>query len=342
MFGQPLVLVRAIHRADALETIECTFADAGSYFGYLTGQPDKRRGDAELAARQEQFASMYGKTLDAVKSALAEKCGHKEPREHTMGRTRALRARVLEWQHHGRAIRLLADGGRLIRLTIHSSPRAGRDWLDDSLAEVPARERAGRLARSASREPDGTVLLASIRPIPQGFQPYCGLNTLAMSARHFGLHLDEDWLAVAGGFKNTGSASGSDIIGLYPAVAVEAGFGMKRLSRLDFHTVKGAIDQGFPVVVWRRFSHQRDQLHSRFMRDLARDSTATLPSPNDPEEIASWPGRDAPLHASVIVGYHEKRGELLFLESWTGRDRPRRMTTREMAETISYAFVFGP
>ncbi|MCU0780424.1 MAG: hypothetical protein MUF04_04895 [Akkermansiaceae bacterium] len=342
MFGRPLVLVRAIHRDASLETIECTFADAGSHFGYRPAAPDKRRPDAELAAKQQEFATLYEETLDAVKSSLAEITGRSAPKEHTLGRTRALRAKVLEWQHQGRAIRLLADGSRLIRLTIHASPQVARDWLDDSLVRAPARERAARLARGVSREADGTVLLPAVRPIPQGFQPYCGLNTLAMSARHFGLHIDEDWLAVAGGFRNTGSAAGSDIIGLYPAVAAEAGFGMKRVTRLDFHTVKGAIDQGFPVVVWRRFSHERDQLHSRFVRELARDPSATLPSPADPAEVATWPGKDAPLHASVIVGYHEKRGELLFLESWTGKDRPRRMTAREMAATISYAFVFGP
>ncbi len=193
-----------------------------------------------------------------------------------------------------------------------------------------------------SRAEDGTVRLPDIRPIPQGFQPYCGLNTLAMCARHFGLHLDEDWLAVSGGFQNTGSAAGSDIIGLYPAVAAEAGFRMKRVSKLDFHAVKGAVDAGFPVVVWRRFSHERDQLHSRFARELERNPAAVLPDHRDPAETASWPGKSAPVHASVIVGYHAERGEFLFLESWTGKDRPRRMSVREMSATITYAFVFGP
>ena len=97
-----------------------------------------------------------------------------------------------------------------------------------------------------------------------------------------------------------------------------------------------------PVIVWRRFSHERNQLHTRFMRQLSRDPAATLPDPANATEKASWPGEDAPLHASVIVGYHPERKEFLFLESWTGRDQPRRMRVEELAATTYLCFVFKP
>ena len=205
-----------------------------------------------------------------------------------------------------------------------------------------SRSRLAALAQSVEKLDDGTVHLPDLRPIPQGFRPYCGLNALAISARHFGLHVDEDWLAVAGKFENTGSAGGSDLLGLYQAVAHEAGLGLDRGTRLDAQSVKRAIDAGFPVIVWRRFSQERDQLHNRFLVDFKRDPSAKLPDPAAPGERASWPGKDAPLHASVITGYHQDRREFLFLESWTGRDVPRRMRAEEMIATCYLAFVFKP
>ena len=163
-----------------------------------------------------------------------------------------------------------------------------------------------------------------------------------MAGHHFGLHIDEDWLATAGGFKNTGSAGGSNILRLYPAVASEAGFSLIRDNKFDEVSVRRAIADGFPVIVWRRFSHERDHLHTRFSRSYTRNSDSTLPDPTLPDEIASWPGKNAPLHASVIMGYHEERGEFLFLESWSGRDKPRRMRAEEMEATAYLTFIFRP
>ena len=94
------------------------------------------------------------------------------------------------------------------------------------------------------------------------------------------------------------------------------------------------------MIVWRRFSPERNQLHSDFISDLQKDPSATLPDPQTDSERASWPDQKAPLHASVIVGYHAQRGEFLFLESWTGNDHPRRMRTAEMEATAYFTFVF--
>jgi hypothetical protein len=350
IFGEEVQLVRATHRGPILESLEFTFVDAGSYFGYfqLPQNPDKtltRRQqqalmDQQLAAKQEEFKKLYESSLAAVRDGIATFATGERPKLVKIGRTRALRAEVEEWRHQGRTIRLLADGRRLIRVSVHHSLTPRQGWLDGSLQDLDDRIRLEKLTEQVSKSADGTVLLPALRPIPQGYQPYCGLNTLAMAARYLGLHLDEDWLAVAGGFQNTGSASGSDILGLYPAVASEAGLTMARQSKLDVSAVRRAIDNGLPVIVWRRFSHDRDQLHSRFARQLQRDPAAKLPDPAAESERKSWPTPTAPLHASVIVGYHAARGEFLFLESWTGHDQPRRMTTAEMAATTYKAFVF--
>lgn len=351
VFGQQVTLVRAIHREDRLEALEITFADAGSYFGYYQADEEAMKGlskkeqiarvQQEMAVKQQEFATLYTESLETVKNGLTKHAADDRPKQVKVGKTRALRAEVTQWvTKSGRVLRLWADGKRMIRVTIHASKDLARDWTDVTLLTMDARKRADHLQEKVQTSEDGTVVIDSIRPIPQGYQPYCGLNTLAMAARHFGLYIDEDWLAVAGGFQNTGSAAGSDMLGLYGAVAAEAGLRMDRQTKLSAADVKQAIDQGLPVIVWRRFSSQRNQLHSEFMREWQNDPSAQLPDPNHPEERATWPDKTAPLHASVIVGYHAKRGEFLFLESWTGKDKPRRMRVAEMEATTYYAFVF--
>lgn len=350
LFGREVLLLRAGRRGAALESLEATFVDAGSYFGYfqekLPEGMSRREMQAEvqrrLAGRQAEFAELYSETEVALRAALEKITGDKRPRRGKVGHTRVLRAEPEEWRMGDLTLRLFSGDGRLVRLSIHPTEILPKDWVDRTLAGVPARQRLADLASQVNRSADGTVVIEGLRPIPQGYQPYCGLNTLAMAARHFGMHLDEDWLAVAGGFQNTGSAQGSNMVRLYGAVASEAGLRMDRKNTLDVTALRRSLDQGLPTIVWRRFSHERNALHDRFQRLQRRDATAVLPDPALPAERASWPDENAPLHASLIVGYDTERRELLFLESWSGKDVPRRMRVEEMAATTYLCFVFAP
>jgi len=296
-----------------------------------------------LAEKQTEFTKLYTDSRVNLKNAIMTACGDTEPEEGRIGKTRGLRTAVEEWHKDGRRVRLLAGENRLLRVSISPADLPGGDeWMDPAISPLPPREKLARLAEGVKRDSDGTVSLPGLRPIPQGYRPYCGLNTLAMAARHFGLHLDEDWLAVASGFKNTGRADGANMVKLYHAVAAEAGFGLDRSTKFDPSAAVKALDSGFPAIVWRRYSPERNALHTRFMRELGKDPSATLPDPAAAGERASWPGDKAPLHASVIVGYHPGRKEFLFLESWTGKDLPRRMRVEELVATTDLSFVFKP
>jgi hypothetical protein len=348
--GEDVVLMRATQRDGRVVALDVTFADAGSFFGYfdekLPANLSRREAREEIAQRtakrREEFATNYAETLASLNERLAQGSAKSRPRSVKVGHTRTLRSVMQDFPAGELTFRLLAADQRLIRVTVARTEDLPKSWLDPSIEALKPRDRLPRLQQSVHTDPDGTVRIEGLQPIPQGYRPYCGLNSLAMSARHFGLHIDEDWLAAAGGFKNTGSADGSEILGLYPAVAAEAGFSMERSSRFDENSVRRALDSGFPVIVWRRFSMERDRLHTRFVRDYANDSTATLPDPTQPGERASWPGVDAPLHASVLTGHHPSRREFLFLESWTGKDLPRRMRAEELAATAYLTFVFQP
>lgn len=348
--GQDVVLLRASHRDRRLVMLDATFADAGSFFGYFDQDlpPDLSRREmrAEMQRRvedrQKEFQKLYADTLEGLRTQLTERAGSQRPRTGKIGRTRTLRAEPEEFRAGPLTFRLLTADQRLIRVIVTRDAEAPDEWLDPTIAELPARDRVRRLAEMVRKSDDGTVAIGSLQPIPQGYRPYCGLNALAMTSRHFGMLLDEDWLAAAGGFQNTGSADGSNMLRLYQAVAAEAGFGLNRSSKFDESLVRRSLDAGFPVIVWRRFSQQRDQLHSRFARTLAQNPSARLPDPSNPAERATWPGPDAPLHASVVTGHHPARQEFLFLESWSGKDSPRRMSAGELAATAYLTFVFHP
>lgn len=349
LFGREVVLLRAVRRNGHLEALDATFVDAGSFFGYFDEELPEGLGrrqmreeiQTRMAAKQEEFAAIYRDTESRLRERIAETFGG-NGRPVKIGRTRGLRAEPEEWRKGDFVVRMLCGPDRLIRVSLGKAQGMGDDWFDSIYAgETPA-DRLRRLASDVRREADGTVWLPDVRPIPQGYRPYCGLNTLAMAARRFGMRLDEDWLACAGGFRNTGSADGSNMVKLYHSLAAEAGLGMDRANRFDSGVVRRALDKGLPVIVWRRFSHQRNELHNRFMREFSRNPEATLPDPANKSERETWPNANDPLHASVLVGYHAGRREFLFLESWTGRDQPRRMREEEMAATAYLTFVFKP
>lgn len=345
LLGHDVVLLRAIHRDDRLEMLEATFADAGSFFGYydeplptgLTQRQQREHVTTRLAGRQAEFTTLFGETLAGLRESLAELTGDSDPRDARLGRSRHLRTEPSDYRHGDLTLRLLHADQRLIRVQIARHGELPDGWIDRSLDKMSGRDRLERLSSSVERRDDGTVLISSLRPIPQGYQPYCGLNTLAMAARHFGLHVDEDWLAAAAGFENTGSAAGSNLPRVYRAVATEAGLSLDQSNTFETSSARRAIDSGLPVVIWRRYSQQRNDLHNR----VARNPKASLPDPADPGERASWPGADAPLHSSVIVGYNDSRREFLFLESWSARSTPRRMRAEELEATAYLTFVFG-
>lgn len=346
VFGLPALLVQASHRDGKLEGLAITFADAGSYFGYLDEKlpaglsPREQREELlrRLADRQAAFAKFFTETETNLRSSLAELTGDR-PRDNKIGKTRALRAEVLDYEKGDLLLRLVVGGERLIRLLIVPDRLASRTWLDAERAALSESELLQVYEEQVRETPDGDLRIDRLPLVPQGYKPYCGLNTLTMAARYFGLHIDEDWLAVAGGFQNTGSAAGSQIPRLYLAVAKEAGLDLHRANDFSLSDARDSLDHGLPIVVWRRFSAERNRIHTEQTRAAGRDPSYVLPRPDDATR-QSWPGSNAPLHASVIVGYNADRREVLFLESWAGMSEPRRMREEEMAATAYLSFYF--
>ena len=348
VFGVDALLVRAMHREEKLEELQITFADAGSYFGYLDRRlpegMDEKAAAAEMQrrieARKVEFEKLYSETAKVLEERLGQI--DERPKESRRGRTRDLRAELREYEDgkSGLVIHLLEAPDRLIRVSIRRKGVELKSWLDASQEEVDTRDRLRALTANVTKTDRGDVVLEGVQVVPQGYRPYCGLNTLTMVARYLGLHLDEDWLAVAGKFQNTGSAAGSDMLGLYSSVAKEAKFNLDRRSAYDHETVRRSIRNGMPVIVWRRWDQARDQLHSRISRDFDDGKEVAYERPD--EKVLPSKAKRSPLHASVIIGYNDERKEVIFLESWEGKSSPRRMPVSEMTDTAYLTFSFQP
>ena len=346
VLGVPAVMVQARHRSGKLDSLAITFADAGSYFGYLDeklpSHLSRRQQEEELRrrliGRQQEFSTLFHQTETSLKDALRD-LADKRPRENQIGKTRTLRAEVTDYRKGDLVLRLMVGGERLIRLLIQPAGSATREWLDADRSALSGSALSRVYQNRVTRMDNGDVRIDTLPIVPQGYKPYCGLNTLTMAARYFGLHLDEDWLAVAGKFQNTGSAAGSQIPRLYLAVAKEAGLDLHKSNTFSLHEARGSLDRGLPVVVWRRFSGERNKIHTRQTIEASRDPEFRIAAP-DTALRDSWPDGKAPLHASVVVGYNLTRQELLFVESWAGMKIPRRMRTEEMSATAYLTFYF--
>jgi hypothetical protein len=348
VFGVDALLVRATHRDENLEELQITFADAGSYFGYLDQSlpkgMEKEAAMAEMQRRLEERRQGFVKLYEETEKALTTKLAgiDEKPKQSKRGRTRDLRAELSEFEDEesGLVIQLLAAPDRLLRVSIRKKGTEVTSWLDASQEKLATGERLKELAAKVAKTDRGDVVLEGVQVVPQGYRPYCGLNTLTMVARYLGLHLDEDWLAVAGKFQNTGSAAGSDMLGLYNSVAKEAKFNLNRRSSYDHETVRRSIRNGMPVIVWRRWDQGRDQLHSRISREF--DGGGETEYERADEEALPSKKKRSPLHASVIIGYNDERKEVIFLESWEGKSSPRRMPVSEIAHTADFTFAFQP
>jgi hypothetical protein len=348
VFGVDALLVRALHRDANLEELQITFADAGSFFGYLDRRlpegMDRKEAIAHVQQRIDKkkadFSKFYRETSEALVSRLEGI--DKRPRRAKRGRTRDLRAELNAYQHKdsGLIIQLLDAPDRLLRVSIRRKETEVNSWLDASEEKLGSSERLRALSEKVTRTERGDLVLKGVEVVPQGYRPYCGLNTLVMVARYLGLHLDEDWLAVAGKFQNTGSAAGSDMLGLYSSVAKEAKFNLNRTSNYDHETVRRSLRAGMPVIVWRRWDQARDRLHTKISREFARGGNVGYERP-DEEALPSMKKR-SPLHASVIIGYNDERKEIIFLESWDGKSPSRRMPVSEIADTADLTFSFRP
>ncbi len=335
LFGREPIEVTASYRDGRLESISVLYLEAGAYFGYQSGLKATSEGRTELRRQQREFEKHYEEISTAVGESLREVFD--QPGQFaTSGTTVALREAVTVFDHEPLRVEFRALEDQFVRVDMRRAGDPIEGYLDPRFAKMPRRERRAWAEANVRRESNGDVLISGVPLVPQGRDAYCGIHSYAMISRYFGLRLDASSLAARAGFRQ--GIGGDRILEVYQAAAKEAGVRMSRAGKFDFERAVKGLDEGYPVLVWRRFDSARDRLHTQFARRYASNPSLTLPVV-DGQERATWPGGAHPSHSSVITGYNRKRGEVIFTEPWGEHTRDRRMRIEEM-ESSSYGVFY--
>jgi hypothetical protein len=342
--GNPRVLgsvaqrVAAVSSGGNLKSLSINYIDAGAFFGYRPEGSSTSDEVIPLRDQQRSFAKLYkniDKELRSMLGKVAEGLGQETP----VGRTAVLRSQFLDYKLKDFVLRYAASEDHSINLTILKNDAVPLSYVDSEWRDLSARDLKKRILDRVNHSANGDVFIEGIPVFRQGPKPYCAVSTLGMVTHAFGLRLGVDALAAGAQMKNSGSAAGSKMLELYSAAAEEAGLRSARSGKFDFKRAQKAIEDGFPVIVWRRYDEKRDRLHTKFAEEFQDNPVAAL-APADSEERATWPGDKAPGHASIINGINLQRGEVIFLESWGEHTRNRRMRFEEMEATSYMAFYF--
>lgn len=339
VFGEVPMSVTTSGDESGVSEIALGFLDAGLYFGYhFGGERTREQREAGRDKRQE-FERHFEELVERLGERLEEGCGRGAP--GVMGVTPLLRTEFVDYVWEDFVLRLVARPEHSVSLHLFKRGGAPASYVESEFAALDRRERAARFADAVVRNEAGEVSVQGIPMFVQGETPFCGINSLAMASRYLGLRASPVDLAGSAGFQNTGSAGGSNLVGLYRAVGDELGMRTSIVPGFDSDKVIRSLEAGLPVIVWRRVSMEREKVHRQFAA-ARRQDPALAPPALTPEELAKLPERDErgqPSHASVVTGFSPATNSVIYAEPWGEDTRDRRMRVEEM-EATAYAVVF--
>lgn len=339
LFGSVPGSVRQFRESGKLQEIIITYLDAGRFFGFdLDGEKtmaEKMAGDQ----RRAEFHDHYKRLSADLRYRFEKGCG--SGIQTLAGRTPELKTTFSDYRTDGFLLRLELRENFSIALHILQDKAAPSSLLDPSVEKMSLKDRRLALQKNVITTPRGDKVITGLPSLQQGNTPFCGIHSLGMIAQYHGLRMEADALAAGAEYKNTGNAKGTDIPGLYRAVATELGMKFQLGKSIDRAQLEKLILDGMPILVWRRVSQERDAAHTANSRNIAQDPTAALPPIRD--EARAYPdknNRQLPSHASVICGYNREKGEVIFSEPWGKNARERRMRLEEMEATVYQTFLF--
>ncbi len=301
VFGES-AWVEARHRDSKLVEIRATYLEAGFFMGAAKGQvdPDAPKVDPSKSwnERKEEFDARFGELGDSLVPTLSKALG--KPKNISIGRG-DLRKRILQFQSGDLLVNLDMQERHLIAVVIQPAELFNRlmrvegETLSSSAA---ARENVEKLE-------NGDVRIRNIPMVEQGSRGYCAMGTLSMITRYYGLNLDIDSLAAAGGY--TEGDTKAPIGNIYSEAAKLARLRYDHSRKFDFRETKRAINRGQPILVWRLLGENRTRAH-----------------------------------ASLITGYNDKEETVFFTESWSNKYRHNPAPVELAEERIYSIFTFTP
>ena len=329
IWGYHPTSVYANYEGKKIKSISIMYLDSGD-FGKLSENTIKKE---NLATIKRLFRKKYDEIETGIKKQLS-KYTQKSPNDSYVGITKYLRNHYIDYEIENLTVRLAAKEDNSISLIIMRTEDLSESYLDPNVRELSTRERRQILEEKISIHSNGDLNITDIPIFQQGLKPYCAVNTLGMATYHIGLRMSTDSLAAGARFRYSDSAKGSKMLDLYRAAAEECKATLQRGRSFDFNRAQKYLEKGYPIIVWRRFSLHRDQLHTAASKGMK------LPDPSK-EDQSKWPtSKSDPGHASVITGFNKKTGEVIFMESWGKNARDKRMTASELEATSYATFYF--
>ena len=305
------------------------YLDSGKFFN--------RRKISNESQDIKSLKREFKKTYDLIESTINKtlyKYTKSSPKESFVGQTDFLRNAYNDYKFGELTLRVSAKNGQNISLIIMRSEDVSKTYLSSRTSKLVKRERRKELQKNVQMQESGDIKINGIPMFRQGQRPYCAISTLGMATHYLGLRLGTDALAAGAKFRYIDTAKGSKMLDLYRAAAEESNAILQRGRSFDFKRAQKYLEKGFPIVVWRRYSHERNLLHR------AAAQGAKLPELTPKDRIA-WPtAENAPGHASVITGFNKETGEVIFMESWGEHARNKRMRAEELEATSYATFYF--
>ncbi|MCG8599817.1 MAG: hypothetical protein MI807_06725 [Verrucomicrobiales bacterium] len=341
MTANPVVMgevpMTVVAYSDGSETTELAihFLDAGLYFGYQPGGEKDREARTEGRNRRHEFDRHFERVAESVRERLEEGCGR--GKSGVMGRHPMLRAGFTEYRWDNFVLRLIEREDHSVSLHIFRRGNEPNLLISPEWSGADRRDRQAMLEKNVVESETGEIRIEGLPVFTQGMTPFCGIHSLAMVGYHLGFRGSPEWIAASADFKNTGSAGGSDMIGVHRAVAEELDMRVGISSHLDWDRVERSLRQGLPVIVWRRVSAAREKHHAA----VAKSESVPLALTREQiEELPQSDEKGSPSHASVITGIDREAGVVHYLEPWGYAGKNRRMRVEELGATAYAVFHF--
>ena len=339
VFGEVPMSVTSSGDESGVSEITLGFLDAGLYFGYHFGGEQTREQREAGRDKRQEFERHFEELVERLGERLEEGCGRGTP--GVMGATPMLRTEYVDYVWEDFVLRLVARPEHSVSLHLFKRDAAPASYVESEFAAMDRRARAAKFAGAVVRS-QGEISVQGIPMVIQGETPFCAIDSLAMTSRYLGLRASPVDLAGSAGFENTGSAGGSDLVGLYRAVGDELGMRTSIVPSFDRDKVLKSLEEGLPVIVWRRVSMEREKAHRQFAAARRQDPSLAPPALTM-EELAKLPEkgeRGLPSHASVVTGYSPATNSVIYAEPWGEDTRDRRMRVEEMEATAYAVFHF--
>ncbi len=331
VFGHAAHAVHGMFEHGRLVSFTVVVLDAGAWFGFVPDADVKK----VAATRGPQFTALYKQTAADVERGLAALAGG-AGRKVAFVDKGVLKHDVLIYRTGDLWVRLTTRDNQLVKFTVTRTEADAASPLSAMRRAAKRDEQSRAFAARVTSAASGDRVLETVPIFIQGDRAYCGVATLAMAMQFLGLRLDTEDFAAAAGIK-FGSTYHSDIRSVTEAAADAAKVKLPRTTQFEFEKARAAIDAGMPVLVFRRWSQERDFLHTAFAQRLLKDPAAALPKA-DLNDRRTWPTRADYAHSSLVTGYNLARREVIFTESWGERTRNRRMRAEEMEGTSYLAY----